>query len=353
MLNHLDIRNFAIVPSLSLDFARGFTVITGETGAGKSILVDALGLLLGRRSDASWVRQGAGRAELTAEFDLERNDTARQWLDDNQLDTDGQCLLRRSISSSGRSRAWINGTPVTVQQLSELGALLVEIHGQNEHLHLVRPGHVLDLLDRGDHNAEQVQAVRHAFEQWREAHEAYEATAAASSLAPEEREFLQYQFSELQAAVLSPEDLAALEREHRTLAKGGELMEALRGAADALEQDEGGAIDGVASALRRLRDSAEFRSDIAEAATMVEEALINLQEATAVVRSVQDDIDLSPERLAQVEQQLSTLADLARKHRVDMDELGRVRDEIEARLSAGENFEQQRERLQKSRDQAL
>jgi DNA repair protein RecN (Recombination protein N) len=130
MLKHLNIANFAIIPSLALEFQPGFTAITGETGAGKSILVDALGLLLGARSDSTWVRQGAERAELTAEFDISGNPAAAAWLAEGELDGDGDCLLRRSIAANGRSRAWINGSPVTVAQLNELGDLLVEIHGQ-------------------------------------------------------------------------------------------------------------------------------------------------------------------------------------------------------------------------------
>ncbi|MGA9573515.1 MAG: AAA family ATPase, partial [Lysobacterales bacterium] len=136
MLRHLHISNFAIVPTLDLDFRPGFTAITGETGAGKSILVDALGLLLGERSDATWVRPGAERAELSAEFSLEDNLEARQWLEELELSAGENCLLRRTINSSGRSRAFINGSPVTVAQIQSLGQLLVEIHGQNEHLRL-------------------------------------------------------------------------------------------------------------------------------------------------------------------------------------------------------------------------
>ncbi|MGB5292268.1 MAG: AAA family ATPase, partial [Lysobacterales bacterium] len=166
MLNHLHIHNFAIVPTLDLDIDAGFTAITGETGAGKSILVDALGLLLGERSDAAWVRAGAERAELSAEFSVENNKDARKWLDDAELSSNGSCLLRRTINSNGRSRAYINGSPVTVAQMQSLGQLLVEIHGQNEHLRLTRSAEQFRLLDgSGDYRSE-IGLLKTAFSDW-------------------------------------------------------------------------------------------------------------------------------------------------------------------------------------------
>ena len=147
MLSFLQIRDFAIVETLDLEFSGGFTAITGETGAGKSILVDALGLLKGNRADTAAIRTGAAKAELNAEFELEEGSRALAWLRDAELDNGTSCLLRRLISDNGRSRAWINGTSVTLQQLAELGDLLVEIHGQNEHIRLVRSEEQFRLLD--------------------------------------------------------------------------------------------------------------------------------------------------------------------------------------------------------------
>ena len=152
MLRFLQIRDFAIVDSLDLELGAGFTCITGETGAGKSILVGALGLLSGERADSSSVRNGADKAELSAEFLLSEGDPALDWLRAAELDDGQSCLLRRMIASNGRSRAWINGTIVTLQQLAELGDLLVEIHGQNEHIRLVRSDEQFRLLDAGDHH---------------------------------------------------------------------------------------------------------------------------------------------------------------------------------------------------------
>src|SRR5210317_509185 len=167
MLKHLQIRNFAIVPSLELDIQEGFTAITGETGAGKSILVDALGLLLGDRSDATWVRAGAERAELTAEFSLDHNKDARDWLENADLSEDGDCLLRRTINSKGRSRAFINGSPVTVAQMQALGSLLVEIHGQNEHMRLTKSAEQFKLLDGSGSYAAEIRQLRSTHAEWR------------------------------------------------------------------------------------------------------------------------------------------------------------------------------------------
>ncbi|HSM68138.1 MAG TPA: AAA family ATPase, partial [Xanthomonadales bacterium] len=252
MLKHLNIANFAIIPSLALEFQPGFTAITGETGAGKSILVDALGLLLGARSDSTWVRQGMERAELTAEFDISGNPAATEWLAEAELDSSGGCLLRRSIAANGRSRAWINGTPVTVQQLNELGELLVEIHGQNEHVRLTSPAQQFRLLDGSGGYAEQLQAVRESHAAWKALQDRYEALQAQAGLSPDEADYLKFQLRELEAQALQPEALQELEQEHRRLASGGAFLEDLERGAAWLEGEEAGAEHKLQEALSSL-----------------------------------------------------------------------------------------------------
>ena len=166
MLSFLQIRDFAIVETLELEFSGGFTAITGETGAGKSILVDALGLLRGNRADTAAIRSGATKADLNAEFELDEDSRALAWLRDAELDNGTSCLLRRLISGSGRSRAWINGTSVTLQQLAELGDLLIEIHGQNEHIRLVRSDEQFRLLDGCDTHDREIKAVDSHYQAW-------------------------------------------------------------------------------------------------------------------------------------------------------------------------------------------
>jgi DNA repair protein RecN (Recombination protein N) len=353
MLKHLNIANFAIIPSLALEFQPGFTAITGETGAGKSILVDALGLLLGARSDSTWVRQGAERAELTAEFDISGNPAAAAWLAEGELDGDGDCLLRRSIAANGRSRAWINGSPVTVAQLNELGDLLVEIHGQNEHVRLTSPGQQFRLLDGSGAYAQQVQAVREAHAVWTALQDRYDALQAQAGLSPDEADYLKFQFQELEAQALHPEALQELEQEHRRLASGGAFLEDLERGATWLEGEEAGAEHSLQEASSALSRHQQLDKAVGEACAMLDSALINVREVVSAIRQAQERMDLSPERLEAVSGQLSDLADLARKHRVPMEELPRVRDALAERLEASEGFEARRGKLEADCAQAL
>ena len=346
MLLHLHIRNFAIVPGLEQDFAPGFTAISGETGAGKSILVDALGLLLGARSDAGWVREGSDRAELTAEFALTTNAAARDWLREHELDDGEQCLLRRSIQASGRSRAWINGTPVPISQLAELGNLLVEVHGQNEHVRLARASQQRALLDRTGDYAAQLDTVQQAFQAWQAAEASLRELAEGAALPPSELEFLRFQLEELDAVGLEPEHIAELEREHRLLAASGDLLRDLERCLGWLDHEEQGAADLLRDALRALEPYTGLETAVAEARAMLDEALINTQEATATLGQLSSSVDLDPARLQQVTQRLSALGDLARKHGVDLEGLAGVRERLHERLDRAAHFDERREALE-------
>ena len=198
MLTFLQIRDYAIIETLDLDIRDGFTCITGETGAGKSILVGALGLLSGNRADTGAIRSGAKRAELSAGFDLPEGSPALEWLRNSELDGDGECLLRRVIGSNGRSRAWINGTAVTLQQLAELGELLVEIHGQNEHIRLVRGEEQLRLLDGGGGHESELEEVRRCFGEWRALDSERQELLRQKPLDAGDRDLLKYQLRELE-----------------------------------------------------------------------------------------------------------------------------------------------------------
>lgn len=353
MLLHLHIRDFAIVPLLEQDFQPGFTAISGETGAGKSILVDALGLLLGERADSQWVRHGAESAELSAEFDLCDNPPARAWLQEQSLDADGACLLRRVILAGGRSRAWINGTPVTVQQLAELGGLLVELHGQNQHVRLAGRRRQLELLDETGEHAALVDATRTAFTRWRDLRDALEAQRAATGSTPGEIDFMRSQLTELQQLALPAQELAELEQEHRLLAGASGLLEALAAADAGLESDELGVAEQLGRVLHQLDAYRELQPDIDAACRMLEEARINCREAQASLRAAGDRVDLSPERLVEVEMRLSALNALSRKHRVPMAGLPVLAGELAVRLDAAEHFESRREALEQQLAAAL
>ena len=230
MLNHLHISNFAIVPELDMDFHAGFTAITGETGAGKSILVDALGLLLGDRSDSGWVRAGAERAELAAEFSVVNNAAAREWLKESDLSANENCLLRRTINSNGRSRAFINGSPVTLSQIQTLGNLLVEIHGQNEHLRLIKSSEQFRLLDGSGSYTKEIESVRSAYADWKRLTDEMNALEADTPVSAADLEFLRFQLDELQQNDLGADAVVKLQTEHDRLAAGGALLETLTAA---------------------------------------------------------------------------------------------------------------------------
>ena len=353
MLRFLQIRDYAIIDSLDLDFRGGFTCITGETGAGKSILVGALGLLCGDRADTTAIRGGTARAELSAGFELQNGGPALQWLQDAALDDGRSCLLRRIISDSGRSRAWINGTPVTLQQLAELGELLVEIHGQNEHIRLVRSEEQFRLLDGGGGYDRELAEVRQRFAAWSALEAERQSLLEERPLGAAERDLLEYQVRELESELLPADAFAALEAEHRVLARGGEVLGALEYAVEVLDAESAGAGPALYRAADRLHRHAALDPEIAAAAGLLREAAINCDEARNSVQAALSRLDLSPERLQRIEQQLSGQHDLARKHRVEPEELPQVLEQLRSRLERSGTLETRLLEIDRERGQAL
>lgn len=331
MLVYLQIRNFAIVDSLELDCEPGFTCISGETGAGKSILVGALGLLSGNRADSGAVRQDCDKAELSAGFELNERSPALAWLREHELDDERSCLLRRVIHATGRSRAWINGTPVTLQQLAALGETLVEIHGQNEHLRLARGGEQLALLDAAHHEAQR-QAVRDHYFTWHGLEMEKQALLNQAPLEAGDLELLHYQLEELEAGLLSPDAFSALENEHRKLARGSEIVDDLETTLARLEQEPHVAAATLHRCARALQEHAALDEDIDAAANLLQEAAINCDEAGSAIQGALSRMDLSPERLAELERQLAAQHDLARKHRVEPEQLPGVLEQLTERI---------------------
>jgi len=353
MLSFLQIRDFAIVDSLDLEFSGGFTVITGETGAGKSILVDALGLLKGNRADTAAIRAGATKAELNAEFELAEESPALAWLRDAELDIGTSCLLRRLISANGRSRAWINGSSVTLQQLAELGDLLIEIHGQNEHIRLVRSEEQFRLLDGcGTHDPE-LKAVDSRHQAWNLLELEKQALLDESPLDAGDAELLQYQVRELEGALLSPGEFQALETEHRRLAQGSEIIAAMQLAQANLTTEQTGIGDALHAAINRLQEYTSLDPDINEAVQLLSEAAINCEEARGSLQSAMSRLDLSPERLAHVEQKLRAQYDLARKHRVEPELLAEVLQHLKQRLQRAGSIDQRLADIEPRLNEAL
>lgn len=339
MLSSLYVKDFAIVGEAEIAFGPGMTVVTGETGAGKSLLVDALLLLAGGRADASMVRHGCERAELSAEFDLAGRGDLADWLAAEELDEDGACQLRRVIRSEGSSRAWINGRPVTLTQLKALAAGLIEIHGQHEHQALLDRGQQLGLLDVfGAHDAERAEVARLA-RAWRAAGARIAELSRGAD--PAERiEWLAHQVDELERHALAPETLAELEETHRRLANSGQLLQGCSTLAERLDgDDEFALLRLVARAQAEVARLAALDGRLAPVAELVDAARIQLSEASDALARCQSALDLDPERLAEAEAQLGKLHELARKHRVRMPELvahaGALRAELESLRGAG------------------
>jgi DNA repair protein RecN (Recombination protein N) len=340
MLRFLQIRDYAIVDFLDLEIARGFTCITGETGAGKSILVGALGLLCGDRADTASIRSGADRTELSAEFLLAAGDPALEWLRSEELDADDNCLLRRTISRNGRSRAWINGTVVTLQQLSALGELLVEIHGQNEHIRLVRAAEQFRLLDGGGGHDAELRQLRQCHEAWRVLADERGSLLDEQPLDGGERDLLQYQVRELRDEMLEPEQFAALEAEHRMLARGTEILEVLESALRTLDAEPHDVSRALHQAADHLEPHATLDTEIDSAVGLLREAAINCDEALRSIQAALSRLDIGPERLSRMERQLGRQHDLARKHRVEPEQLQHVLARLEARLERADTLEQ-------------
>ena len=337
MLIHLAIRDFAVVTTAAIDFAAGLTVISGETGAGKSLLVDALGFLSGARADSGMVRHGAERAELTAVFDLADAPAAAAWLAAEELDDEGQCQLRRTLRADGGSRAWINGRPATVAQLEALAVQLVEIHGQHEHQALLSRGSQLALLDAFAGNGEARAAVAEAARGWSALLRERDALSAQGDVAGR-GEWLRHQVEEL---AREPLDQAAIERtlaDHRRQAHAADLVAACDGAVALLGGDGDAGAAPVARTLRQVRDlvsrMVEQESRLGEVDGILEAAGIQLDEALLALERIRSDLDLDPSTLEAAEQRMARLHDLARKHRVPVERLQDTHDALAAELEA-------------------
>ena len=337
MLTHLSIRDFAVVVATELEFGPGMTVISGETGAGKSLLVDALGFLSGLRADSGMVRHGTERAELSAEFDLTDRPEATAWLREQELDDGQSCQLRRTLRSDGGSRAWINGRPVTVAQLGELAGLLVEIHGQHEHQALLSKTSQLALLDAFGRHAAPLAAVHEAAEVWSALLREREALSRAGDVS-DRIELLEHQWGELDRETLEPASVLDLFANHRRQANAAGLIETCERALTRLEGDDA---PSLLQTLQQLRgDIGRASSDeprLGEIDGMLDAAAIQIDEATRQLQRIRDDLELDPDQLEALETRLGRLHELGRKHRVAPEALSEVRDRLATELETLRN----------------
>jgi DNA repair protein RecN (Recombination protein N) len=321
MLLHLTIKDFVIVDRLELEFSNGFGALTGETGAGKSILIDALALALGERADAGVVRSGCDKAEVAANFDVAALPEVAAWLAANDLDADNELMLRRVVDAGGRSRAYINGSPATVQQLREVGEWLVDIHGQHAHQSLLRADAQRALLDAHAGLGATVREVGAAWKTWRDAEQALRGASEGVEALQREREQLQWQVGELDALAFGDDEWATLDVEHRRLGHAASLIEGAQYALAVLAEDDAACERQIDSVADRLAGLAEYDPALAEVAELLGSVQAELSEAVSTLRRYADRVDLDPARLAEVERRMDAVMTNARKFRVQPPEL--------------------------------
>lgn len=319
MLRELAIRDFVIVKDVSLPLASGFSVLTGETGAGKSILIDALSLVLGGRASGEVIRVGASRAEITAVF--EPNQTAAQWLEEHDLAADGELILRRLIDNQGKTRAYINGTIVPLNQLKALGDCLVDIHGQHMHQSLMRPDVQRDLLDAQSGVSGQRVDITKAWQQWHKAQQDLSQALEGAQQLAERQEALTFQSQELEKLAPEPLEWDKISDEHSRLSHGQSLIEAASAALATIDDDEVGTQRTVDAALEKLRHVLKHDPKLSDIEQSLESASIAVTQARSDLTRYIDGLDLDPGRLDELERRLKTLYDAARKYRCEPAEL--------------------------------
>jgi len=344
MLLNLTIIDLAVVKSLDLDLETGMSVLTGETGAGKSILLTALGLALGDRADSGYVRPDCKRAEVNLEFDLADAPNAQQWLKDNELDNDQHCLIRRIVNQDGRSKAYINNRPVTLQCLQELSEKLVEIHGQHAHLTLLNPDEQRRLLDAYAKNQPLLEQVNHCYKLWLAAHKELSDLIKAGVDQSEREEFLRYQLDELQALNLASFDYAALSEEHSKLANFGQILTTGRAQVELLYESDQQSVNQLLShSAAELNQIARYAPELNDICALLSEAQILTEEAALQLRRFLESQEADPQQLEYLESQIGVIQNLSRKHHVTPDELldvvNKLNTELDNITHSGERIE--------------
>jgi DNA repair protein RecN (Recombination protein N) len=334
MLRLLSIRNFVVVEALELEFDCGFSVLTGETGAGKSILLDALGLLLGDRFELRQVRPGTGRAELAAEFDVGDRADIGAWLDTQELSDRESLLLRRTLDRDGRSRAWINGRPATLAQLKEIGERLVDLHGQHAHQSLTAPDVQRTLVDAFGGFTALAREIATAWREWRAAVDKCDSAAQAARASAAERDALEARRRELAALNMSADEWTSLSQQQSRLAHAATLLDAASAGEDALMEGDDALAGRLSAVIAKLAAGAARDPALSAIVAMLEPARIQIDEAARALRRYRQTLDLDPGELERIDARLAAIHDVARKHRVRPEALPELLADTEARLGA-------------------
>ena len=353
MLSHIFLRDFAIIETLDLELEPGMTALTGETGAGKSILIDAIGLVLGDRADSGVVRHGAEKTEITLSIDVSDTPSAMQWLKDQDLDQDDQCILRRVITSSGKSRAWINGTPTNLTMLRQLGEQVVDIHGQHEHQSLMKKEMQRQLLDDYGSHAKQLQTLDKHYSEWKQLNDKLRQLTDQSSDHQAQIDLLSFQTQELETLELVEGEYTQLDEEHSRLSNAGELLQTAAGGIEQLyDADENSVYSILSHLISDLSGQERLDSALTEPLALLTEARIQIEEATGLLRNYQDSLELDPQRLDWVESRISDLLQMARKHNVTPEELPEKFNSLSARLAELDGGDYDLDALQAKLDRA-
>jgi DNA repair protein RecN (Recombination protein N) len=345
MLTHIHIQDLVIVRALSLDLRAGMTALTGETGAGKSILIDGLGLALGDRADAGMIRSGCDRAEVSAVFDISSLPPIQAWLDERELGGNEECILRRVLVREGRSRAFINGTPATQQLLAELGEQLVAIHGQHAHQVLLRPAAQRELLDAYAGHTQLMDDTVSAYQRLRRAESALAELQTAARDRTNRLEFLRFQVSELDELNLTAGELTELEDEQSRLAHADQLQTDTANLADMLYESDEAIAPALGKATGLLTQLAKLDGRLSEGRDLLDSARIQVEEAASMLRHYADGVDLDPQRLAQLDARLGRAHDLARKHRIEPQALPEHHQQLREELAKLENADRAEDQL--------
>ncbi len=338
MLSHIYLKDFAIIEKLDLELKSGMTALTGETGAGKSILIDAIGLVLGDRADSGVVRHGAEKTEITLSVDIEDTPTAKQWLIEQELsldDADDECILRRVITASGKSRAWINGSPCNLKMMRELGEQLVDIHGQHEHQSLMKKTMQRSMLDDFAGNQPLINKVTETYETWKKVSSKLALLNSQNSDHQAKLDLLRFQTQELDELQLSENESQTLDEEHARLSNAGQLIEtSSHSVVQLYDADEQSVYSTISDVVQHIEAAKQLDSALQEPLEMLQNAQIQIQEAADLLRRYQESVDLDPERLDWVNQRLSSYHELARKHQTTPKQLFEKWQSLHGQLTA-------------------
>ncbi len=340
MLRSLYIQNYALIEKLDISFGAGFSVITGETGAGKSIILGAIGLLLGQRAEVKAIRQGASKCVIEARFDISAYGM-EPFFEDNELEYEEECILRREVYASGKSRAFINDTPASLVQMKELGEQLIDVHSQHQNLLLNKEGFQLNVLDILAHNDEQLSAYQSLYREWKQAQQDLAELIARAEQNKADEDYIRFQLEQLEEANLSAGEQEELEQEADTLSHAEEIKAGLFRVGQLLTSDEGGLLAGLKESLNTMLSLQKVYSPATELAERLESTYIELKDVSQEVSSQEEDVEFNPERLEEVNDRLNLIYTLQQKHRVStVEELLALAEEYAAKLAAITSYDE-------------